>query len=141
MQEGESEIEARRERGRILMEQITGSAEVTSQQYGELSQAYVEWVLEFALGQVWSRPALDLRTRSLCTVAALTALGRHTSLRTHVRGALGNGASREEVIEAILHMAVYSGFPAALDGLAAAREVFAGLDADPSDPLARPATI
>ncbi|HZP84165.1 MAG TPA: carboxymuconolactone decarboxylase family protein [Chthonomonadaceae bacterium] len=123
------EIAARKARGRAIMEQLTGSAEATGALLTALSPDYVEWVTEFALGQVWARPGLDLKTRSLCTVAALTVLGRISNLKTHIRGALGNGATREEIIEVILHMTVYGGFPDAWDGLAVAREVFAALDA------------
>jgi len=125
-----AEIAQRNERGRAIMEQLTGSAEKTTALLAALAPEFADWVNEFALGQVWARPGLDLKTRSLCTVAALTVLGRINNLKTHIRGALGNGATRDEVIEVILHMAVYGGFPDAWDGLAAAREVFAGLDAE-----------
>lgn len=88
------------------------------------------WVVEFAFGEVISRPGLDLRTRELVTVAALTAMGNAPSqLRVHVAGALNSGATREEVVEAILQMAVYAGFPAALNGITVAREVFEERDA------------
>ena len=122
------EIEARKLRGQEIMEQLTGSAQATTELLTNLAPVYAEWVTEFALGQVWARPALDLKTRSLCTVAALTVQGRIGSLKTHIRGALGNGATRDEIVETILHMTVYGGFPDAWDGLAAAREVFAALD-------------
>jgi 4-carboxymuconolactone decarboxylase len=124
-----AEIARRNERGRAIMEQLTGSAEQTTALLAALAPEFADWVNEFALGQVWARPGLDLKTRSLCTVAALTVLGRLSNLKTHIRGAIGNGATREEVIEVILHMTVYGGFPDAWDGLAAAREVFAALDA------------
>ncbi len=122
-------IAARKARGLAIMAQLTGSAEATTELLTGLSPEYADWVTEFALGQVWARPGLDLKTRSLCTVAALTVLGRIGSLKTHIRGALGNGATRDEIIEVILHMTVYGGFPDAWDGLAAAREVFASLAA------------
>lgn len=123
-----AEIAARKARGREIMGQLTGSAEATTDMLAALAPDYAEWVTEFALGQVWARPGLDLKTRSLCTVAALTALGRINNLKTHIRGAIGNGATRDEIIEVILHMTIYGGFPDAWDGLAAAREVFAALD-------------
>lgn len=78
-------------------------------------------------GQIWSRPGLDLRTRSLCTVAALTVLGHREQLRSHVRGALINGASKMEVAEVILQMAPYGGWPAAAAAVEDARIVFAEL--------------
>ncbi len=111
------------------MEQLTGSAAETTKMLNDLSPDYLDWVTEFALGRIWARPQIDLKTRSLCTISALTVLGRINNLKTHIRGAVGNGATREEIIEVILHMTIYGGFPDAWDGLAAAREVFAELDA------------
>ena len=73
---------------------------------------------------VWSRPALPTRDRSLITVAALCALHRPNELRIHVARALDNGLSREEISEVIMHMAIYGGFPVAVEGMAIAREVF-----------------
>ncbi|MEX2648422.1 MAG: carboxymuconolactone decarboxylase family protein [Alphaproteobacteria bacterium] len=82
-------------------------------------------VVAFAFGDICGRPGLDLRTRELATVAALTALGTAPAqLEVHVRGALNVGATREEIVEVITQMAVYAGFPAALNGLAVARRVF-----------------
>lgn len=127
--ETQAEIELRKERGRAIMEQLTGSAEETTRILNDLSPEFMDWVTEFALGRVWARPQLDLKTRSLCTISALTVLGRINNLKTHIRGAIGNGATRDEIIEVILHMTIYGGFPDAWDGLAAAREVFADLDA------------
>ena len=127
-EETKLEIELRMERGRAIMEQLTGSAEDMTRLLTALSPDYVDWVTEFALGRVWARPELDLKTRSLCTISALTVMGRLNHLKTHIRGAIGNGATREEIIEVVLHMTIYGGFPAAWDGLATAREVFAELD-------------
>jgi len=74
---------------------------------------------------VYSRPNLDLKNREMCVVAALTALGNAApQLRVHIHGALNVGVTREEVVEIIIMMAVYAGFPAALNGMAAAKEVF-----------------
>ncbi len=135
-QDGQDEIAERKRRGEEIMGQLTGSTEATTALLTNLAPQYAEWVTEFALGQVWARPGLDLKTRSLCTVAALTVQGRIGSLKTHIRGALGNGATRDEIIEVILHMTVYGGFPDAWDGLAAAREVFAALDKSHAQPEA-----
>lgn len=73
---------------------------------------------------VWSRPGLPERDRSLITVAALCALHRPNELRLHIGRALDNGLSREEISEIIMHMAIYGGFPVAVEGMAIAREVF-----------------
>ncbi len=87
------------------------------------------YIIEFAFGDIYSRPGLDLKSRELATVAALTALGNaQPQLKVHIHGALNVGCTREEVVEVILQMAVYAGFPAALNGIAAAREVFQSRD-------------
>lgn len=84
------------------------------------------WIVEFGYGQVLSRPQLDLRTRELATVAALTALGTaQPQLKSHLNGALNVGCKPEEIVEVIMQMAVYAGFPASLNGIAMAKEVFA----------------
>ena len=95
----------------------------------EFSRPLQELVTEFAWGTVWQRPGLPRRDRSLMTVVMLVALNRPHELRLHLRGALNNGLSREEIREALLHAAVYCGMPAAVDAFRAAREVFVELDA------------
>ncbi len=88
------------------------------------------YIIEFAFGDVYSRPGLDLKSRQIATVAALTALGNaQPQLKVHIHGALNVGCTRSEVVETILQMAVYAGFPAALNGIAAAKEVFEERDA------------
>jgi 4-carboxymuconolactone decarboxylase len=82
------------------------------------------YTVETVMGEVWSRPGLGLRERSAITVAALTALVRPEELRIHLRGALRNGLTRHELSEIILHLCVYAGAPAALEGLRVAEEVF-----------------
>jgi 4-carboxymuconolactone decarboxylase len=72
-----------------------------------------------------SRPGLDRRSRQLATIAALTALGHAPQLEVHIRGALNVGCTRQEIVEVILQMAVYAGFPAAINALNVAREVLA----------------
>jgi 4-carboxymuconolactone decarboxylase len=92
----------------------------------EVAPDFAELLVEFAFGDICARPGLDLKTRELATVAALTALGTAPAqLRVHIHAALNVGCSKTEVTEAIIQMAVYAGFPAALNGLAAAKEVFA----------------
>ncbi|SMB78478.1 carboxymuconolactone decarboxylase family protein [Deinococcus hopiensis] len=90
-------------------------------------------VVEFAFGDVISRPGLDLKSREIATVAALTALGNaRPQLKVHIHGALNVGCTREEVVETIMQMAVYAGMPAALNGMFAAKEVFAERDDQPN---------
>ncbi len=84
------------------------------------------YLIEFAFGDIYTRPGLDLKSREIAVVAALTALGNATpQLKVHLEGALNVGCTKEEIIEVIMQMAVYAGFPAALNGLFAAKEVFA----------------
>lgn len=83
------------------------------------------FIIEFPFGDIYTRPGLDLRSREIATVAALTALGNAApQLKAHINGALNVGCTRKEVVEIIIQMAVYAGFPAALNGMAAAKEVF-----------------
>jgi 4-carboxymuconolactone decarboxylase len=82
-----------------------------------------ELVTRHAWGNTWQREGIDLRTRSIVTVSMLVALGRMHELKTHVRGALNNGVTREELQEIFLHASVYCGFPAAVDAFRAASEV------------------
>ena len=81
----------------------------------EFTAPLQELVTEYCWGAVWGRPGLDLKTRSLLNLAMLTALNRPHELRLHVRGALNNGCTREEIQETLLQAAVYCGIPAALD--------------------------
>ncbi len=78
---------------------------------------------EYCWGAIWTRPGLDRRTRSLVNVGMLTALNRPHELRTHVRGALRNGCTKEEVVEVLLQAMIYCGAPAGVDAFRAAREV------------------
>lgn len=80
-----------------------------------------------AWGDVWQRPGLELKTRSLITVALLTAMGRQQELKGHVRGALNNGATVQEIQEVLLHASVYCGIPCAVDAFRSAAEVVDGL--------------
>ena len=85
------------------------------------------YVVEFPFGDIYTRPGLDLKTREIATIAALTALGYAPGqLKAHIAAALNVGCTRAEIAEVIMQMAVYAGFPAALNGLAAMKEVDAG---------------
>ena len=89
----------------------------------EFSQPLQDFVNEHAWGGVWNREGLDRKTRSLITLAALTALKCPQELKGHVRGALNNGCTVEEIREALLHCAVYAGVPAAIDAFRSAQAV------------------
>ncbi len=86
-----------------------------------------ELVTQYCWGEVWNRPGLDRRTRSLLNLAMLTALNRPHELKLHVKGALNNGVTKDEIREVLLQAGIYCGVPAAVDGFRTAREVFAEL--------------
>ncbi len=91
----------------------------------DISPDMARLVIEFPYGDIYSRPGLDLKTRELLTIASLTTLATAPGqLKAHVRNALNAGCSKEEIVETIMQMCVYAGFPAALNGLFAAQEIF-----------------
>lgn len=123
--------EQRYQRGLAALSSIDGHAgEQVVASLADIAPDLARYIVEFSFADVYSRPGLDLPTRELATVAACTALGTAgPQLRVHLHGLLNVGGTRTEAVEAIIQMAGYAGFPAALDGIAAAREVFAERDA------------
>lgn len=113
-------------RGLAMLRSIDGKAgEAVVESLGDIAPDFATYLLEFPFGDIYSRPGLDLKKREIAVVAALTALGNaRPQLKVHISAALNVGCGREEIVETIMMMAVYAGFPAALNGLAAAREVF-----------------
>ena len=95
-----------------------------------LSPDFERAVMGFIGGEVWSRPQLDLRTRSLCSIAILSALGRVNALDLNVRMAINNGATREEIVEVFFQVAIYAGFAAAWDGLTRADQVLRAMESE-----------
>ena len=91
-----------------------------------LAPEFFTLVTQFVFGGFWSRPNLDLRSRSLCTVAQLAALGRTDELKAHLAGALNLGIRREELVEVLMQTACYAGVPAAVQALNAAADVLKG---------------
>lgn len=124
-------IEERYQKGLELLKRMLGenAAEETRRRWQKLSPDFERYVLEFLSGEIWSRSGLPLKTKSLCTISALAALGRAQGLELNVRMALKNGATREEIIETLLQIAPYVGFPAAWEGLQIAEKVFESADA------------
>ncbi|SDM61780.1 carboxymuconolactone decarboxylase family protein [Comamonas faecalis] len=124
-------IENRYERGLAKLREIDGEAgERVVQSLEGIAPDFARYLIEFPFGDVYSRPGLDLKSREIAVVAALTALGNAApQLKVHIQAALNVGVTRDEVVETIMQMAVYAGFPAALNGLSAAKEVFAQGDA------------
>ena len=91
---------------------------------GDIAPKFAELTDEVLFGDVWARPGLSQRDRSLITVAALVALYRPEQLRAHLARAHDNGLSQEELVEAITHLAFYAGWPCAVTAVGVAREVF-----------------
>lgn len=87
-----------------------------------------ELVTQYCWGDVWNRPGLDRRTRSFLNLAMITALNRPHELKLHVRGAINNGLTKDEIKEVFLQAAIYCGVPAAIDSFRTAREVFKEMD-------------
>lgn len=118
------------QRGWQKLKEIDGEAgEKVIASLADIAPDFARYVIEFPFGDIYSRPQLDLKSREIAVVAALTALGNAApQLKVHIQAALNVGCTREEVTEVIMQMAVYAGFPAALNGLFAAKEVFAALD-------------
>lgn len=120
----------RYQRGWEKLREIDGEAgEKVVASLADIAPDFARYLIEFPFGDIYSRPQLDLKSREIAVIAALTALGNAApQLKVHIHGALNVGCTREEVIEVMMQMAVYAGFPAALNGLSAAKEVFAERD-------------
>jgi 4-carboxymuconolactone decarboxylase len=118
---------SRYERGLETMRAIFGpGADSVVEGLAATSPALARCLAEFPFADIYPRPGLDLKTREMLTVAALTVLGYpQAELREHIRGAMNVGCTREEILEIILQMAVYAGFPAALEAVKTAASVFA----------------
>jgi len=115
------------QKGRALLAEMNPGLEAAlADRYDATIPGMAETLVEWAYGRQYAREGLDLRTRQLCTVAALTAMGGQTGpqLKVNIEHALAAGASEREVLEVIWQMAVYGGMPAAINGLNAAIEVF-----------------
>ena len=125
---------SRYSRGLEKLREIDGMAgERVIASLADIAPDFAKYLIEFPFGDIYSRPQLELKAREIGVVAALTALGNATpQLKVHIHGALNVGCSREEVVEIIMQMSVYAGFPAALNGLFAAKEVFA--EREPAEP-------
>lgn len=118
--------ENRYEVGLQVMEQIVGDhGSHTRESLNTISPDFERLLVEFAFGDVYSRPGLARKSREIGTISALTALGTALpQLKVHINGALNVRCTKEEIIEIIIQLSVYAGFPSALNGLNAAKEVF-----------------
>lgn len=122
--------QTRYDRGWERLKEIDGAAgERVIASLADICPDLGRYIVEFGFGDVYSRPGLSLRERELATIAALTVLGTAMpQLKVHIAAGLHVGLSRDEILEAIIQMSLYAGFPAALNGVFAAREVFAQRD-------------
>ncbi len=122
-----TEESARYTRGQAKMQELFGEGVDTAvKALAERNPDLARFLVEFPFGDIYTRPVLDSKTREMLTVAALIVLGyAQDELKEHIRAALNVGCSREEIQEIVLQMAVYAGFPAALQATKTAAEVFA----------------
>ncbi|MGY9524065.1 carboxymuconolactone decarboxylase family protein [Citrobacter freundii] len=112
--------------GQKMLQQVDGKGgEAVVESLKDIAPDFARYLLEFPFGDIYARPGLDLRSREIATVAALTAMDNAApQLKVHIGAALHVGLTQDEIVEVIMQMAVYAGFPAALNGLFAAKEVF-----------------
>ena len=123
----------RYERGLEIRKAVLGKEYVENsfKNADDFSRPMQELSTEYCWGKVWSRPGLERRDRSLVNLAMIAALNRPHELKLHVRAALTNGVTREEISEVFLQVAVYCGIPAGIDSVRIAREAFAEIDTAP----------
>jgi 4-carboxymuconolactone decarboxylase len=131
MTHAQTQAESRFDRGQRALSRIDGRAgEKVVASLADIAPDFARYVIEFPFGDIYSREGLGLRDREIATIAALTALGNAApQLKVHIEAGLNVGLSRDEIVEVIMQMAVYAGFPAAVNGLFAAKEVFSAHDA------------
>ncbi|WP_431225532.1 carboxymuconolactone decarboxylase family protein [Serratia sp. L9] len=113
-------------RGLAKLKEVDGQAgENVIESLKDIAPDFAQLLIEFPFGDIYSRPGLDLKSREIAVIAALTALGNASpQLKVHIHAARNVGCSQQEIVEVIMQMAVYAGFPAALNGLSAAKEIF-----------------
>ncbi len=129
MQQHPNADATRLEKGQFVLSTIEPTLQSQAiEGVGDIAPDFARFTVEFPFGDLYSRPGLDLRSREVATIAALTALGTMPQLRLHVGCGLNVGLTREEIVEIIMQMTAYAGFPAAWNGLVAAKDVFAERD-------------
>ena len=115
------------EKGLQTRREVLGSEYVDNsiQNAGEFNMPMQELVTEYAWNAIWNRPGIDRRSRSMINLAMLTALNRPHELKLHLKGAINNGLTKDEIREILMQTAIYCGVPAAIDSFRCAKEVFA----------------
>jgi 4-carboxymuconolactone decarboxylase len=119
------------DRGMKVRREVLGDEHVdrATERMTDFTEEFQDLITRYAWGEIWTRPGLDRRTRSCITLTAMIALNREEELAMHVRAAVRNGLTRDEIKEVILHSAVYCGVPAANSAFATAQRVLDELDA------------
>jgi 4-carboxymuconolactone decarboxylase len=112
--------------GLAIRREVLGAAYVDNalRSADDFSRPFQEFITEYCWGAIWGRPGLPKKTRSIVNIAMLTALNRQAELKIHLRGALKNGCTKDELMEVLLQTAVYCGVPAAVEAFRTAREAF-----------------
>lgn len=108
----------------------TGHAQRTAQNRTRFNEDFFKLIARFAWGEVWSRPGLDMKTRSMLTIAMLVAMGKTEELKLHIRATRNTGVTQDEVREILIHSTVYAGVPAAFGAFQVAAEVYAEMEAE-----------
>lgn len=123
-------------RGQAALTRIHGHiGEGVMNALADIAPDFARLIIEFPYGDIYSRPGLSPKERQIATIASLVTLGNApTELKAHIQGSLNVGCTRDEIVEVIMQMAVYAGFPAALNALLVAKDVFAELDQPAPDP-------
>jgi len=121
----------RYEKGLSVRRAVLGDAHVdrSLQNRNQFNEEFQDLITRYAWGEIWTRPGLPRKTRSLLTIAMIVALNRPDEFRLHVRAAFNNGVTRDEIKEVLLHAAIYCGVPAANSAFHAAQEVFSEMKA------------
>ena len=128
--------EQRHAQGMAVRREVLGDAHVDRAVANttDLTEAFQDFITRFAWGDVWSRPGLDRRTRSIVTLTALTALRAENEIAMHVRAAITNGLTPQEIAEVLLHTGVYAGVPAANSAFAIAQRTLAEMGVAEAQP-------
>jgi 4-carboxymuconolactone decarboxylase len=118
------------ERGLATRKAVMGPAAVERAQsrLTPFNEEWMEFVTRYAFGEIWSRPGLPHKTRSMLTIAMLTTLGRHDELAVHIRATRNTGVSRDEVKEVLMQAAIYAGVPAAMSAFTRVQQIYAEMD-------------
>ena len=118
------------EKGLAIRRQVLGAEFVDNaiRTADDFNRPLQEWVTQYCWGEIWGRPGLDRKTRSFINLAMITALNRPHEVKMHIKGALNNGLTKDDIKEVFLQVAIYCGVPAAVDSFRIAREVFQEMD-------------